>query len=246
MRITIELRRPARRTAALLLAVLTLAIPGVALASHQYSDVPANHPFHAEIGAIAGAGITGGFSDGTYRPDNVVTRQAMAAFMERGFGRVALAIGSPSITLGLDVAAGSTSAAAVPVRQVTITVPGTSNAFSPKQLVHLEGGVRFYTSMSTTNKGCMCTFYAQIRDMATNAVSVTQFDAFESSYGYPNFYGFDVQALLVVSPGPRTFQLEVGLDDRFDETNATAFGFDTTSSLNATTFPFGATDTTDF
>ena len=131
MRITIELRRPARRSVALLLGLLLLSAPAVVLASHQFPDVPDEHPFHDEIGAIAEAGITAGFGDGGYHPADPVTRQAMAAFMQRGFGRVGLAIGEASMTSFLNVADGDFSTAAVPVRQLTISVPGANNAFSP-------------------------------------------------------------------------------------------------------------------
>ena len=46
MSVIIQLRRPTRRAAALLMAL----------------------PFHGDIGAIADAGITAGFNDRTYRP----------------------------------------------------------------------------------------------------------------------------------------------------------------------------------
>ena len=83
MRITIELRRPARRSIAVLLGLLLVAAPAVVFASHQFSDVPDSHPFHSEIDWLAQKRITTGFNDGTYRPTNAVTRQAMAAFLRR-------------------------------------------------------------------------------------------------------------------------------------------------------------------
>lgn len=75
---------------ALVLAIVIAVLAGAvgAMASH-FPDVDNSHPFHDEIAAIAGAGVTTGFGDGTFRPASNVTRQAMAAFMERGFGRVA-------------------------------------------------------------------------------------------------------------------------------------------------------------
>jgi hypothetical protein len=48
-----------------------------------FSDVPPSHPFFKEIEWLASTGITGGFADGTFRPTNTVTRQAMAAFLYR-------------------------------------------------------------------------------------------------------------------------------------------------------------------
>jgi hypothetical protein len=69
---------------------------GVALAANQsFSDVPPSHPFFKEIEAIKGAGITTGSTECSpamtpaYCPDSLVRRDAMAAFMHRGFSRVA-------------------------------------------------------------------------------------------------------------------------------------------------------------
>jgi len=48
-----------------------------------FTDVPTTHPFFAEIEWMAAESITTGFPDDTYRPEATVTRQAMAAFLER-------------------------------------------------------------------------------------------------------------------------------------------------------------------
>jgi PKD repeat protein len=48
-----------------------------------FSDVPADHPFCADVLWMKGTGISTGFNDGTYRPAIAVTRQAMSAFMYR-------------------------------------------------------------------------------------------------------------------------------------------------------------------
>jgi endo-1,4-beta-xylanase len=48
-----------------------------------FTDVPVSHPFCGEIAAVADAEIVAGFPDGSYRPGNPVTREAMAAFMYR-------------------------------------------------------------------------------------------------------------------------------------------------------------------
>jgi len=54
--------------------------------TEQFSDVPEEHPFFEEVCWLADSGITGGFSDGTFRPGATVTRQAMAAFLHRAAG----------------------------------------------------------------------------------------------------------------------------------------------------------------
>jgi subtilisin family serine protease len=53
--------------------------PGTA----RFPDVPVGSTFFEEIEWLSSAGITGGFSDGTFRPGASVTRQAMAAFLYR-------------------------------------------------------------------------------------------------------------------------------------------------------------------
>jgi alpha-tubulin suppressor-like RCC1 family protein len=45
---------------------------------HEFSDVPASHPYHDAISVLAGEGIVSGFEDGTFRPDASVTRQQFA------------------------------------------------------------------------------------------------------------------------------------------------------------------------
>jgi hypothetical protein len=48
-----------------------------------FSDVPADHPHAAGIGAVAAAEITTGYPDGTFRPENPVNRGQMASFLGR-------------------------------------------------------------------------------------------------------------------------------------------------------------------
>jgi len=51
-----------------------------------FSDVPTTHPFFQEIEALAASGITTGYPDGTFKPNNYVTRQALAAYLARALG----------------------------------------------------------------------------------------------------------------------------------------------------------------
>jgi hypothetical protein len=51
----------------------------------SFSDI-GGHPRRQSIEALAASGITGGFGDGTFRPDNFVTRGQMAAFLARALG----------------------------------------------------------------------------------------------------------------------------------------------------------------
>lgn len=75
------------RVRSILLTVMVtalLAFPmGIALAGHQFSDVPNSNAFHADIDALVDAGITAGCGGGKYCPSANVTREQMAAFMNR-------------------------------------------------------------------------------------------------------------------------------------------------------------------
>lgn len=89
--------RVATMAAIVILASLA-AFGGAAQASHGFSDVDDEHPFHDEIGAIADAGITTGYDDGTFRPGEAVTRQAMAAFLTRASAQAHARTDSVSLT----------------------------------------------------------------------------------------------------------------------------------------------------
>ncbi|HEX6424079.1 MAG TPA: S-layer homology domain-containing protein [Acidimicrobiales bacterium] len=52
-----------------------------------FGDVPTGHPFCGEIAWMAGEGIAAGYSDGTFRPADPISRQAIAAFLFRWTGQ---------------------------------------------------------------------------------------------------------------------------------------------------------------
>jgi hypothetical protein len=52
-------------------------------ATPTFPDVPTDHPFFAEIEWAVEVGLTSGFTDGTFRPANAITRGSMAAFFHR-------------------------------------------------------------------------------------------------------------------------------------------------------------------
>ncbi|MFD1736948.1 NlpC/P60 family protein [Bacillus salitolerans] len=49
----------------------------------QFSDVPTSHPNYDAIQRLAASGITTGFSDGTFRPNDEVTRAQFVVFLYR-------------------------------------------------------------------------------------------------------------------------------------------------------------------
>jgi parallel beta-helix repeat protein len=67
----------------------TLTIAGQTFTVYQavdFNDVPASHLFYMEISKVYARGITIGCGSGNYCPDQVVTREQMAAFILRALG----------------------------------------------------------------------------------------------------------------------------------------------------------------
>ena len=71
----------------------------------SFKDVPRDHPFYKEIEWMRARGITTGWSDGTFRPNAAVNRDAMAAFFYRFAGSPAYS--APAVSPFSDVSAGS-------------------------------------------------------------------------------------------------------------------------------------------
>ena len=71
----------------------------------SFKDVPRDHPFYKEIEWMRARGITTGWSDGTFRPNDAVNRDAMAAFFYRFAGSPAYS--APSMSPFSDVSTGS-------------------------------------------------------------------------------------------------------------------------------------------
>ena len=78
-----RIRRPTRQVVIAATLGAVLALPVGALAGHQFTDVPNSNPYHADIDALADAGVTTGCGGGQFCPTAFVTRQEMAAFMNR-------------------------------------------------------------------------------------------------------------------------------------------------------------------
>jgi S-layer homology domain len=148
VKITIELTRPtwlrrprSRKGLTILLAVLlTLGIPAGVYASDRFTDVPSDSIFHNAINSIAGAGITLGCGGTNYCPSANVTREQMAAFLQRGLGRAA---GGPYGNVGLTATYSDLSVLTIKAGEV----PGGT------VFIKLDGYVASYT---TNVAGCPC------------------------------------------------------------------------------------------
>src|SRR5690606_36863265 len=64
--------------------------------SMPFIDVPSSHQFVQHIAWLKKANITTGYSDGTFRPKENVSREAMAAFLYRMAGRPSVKLPSKS------------------------------------------------------------------------------------------------------------------------------------------------------
>ena len=52
----------------------------------QFSDVPEGHTFYAQVRCLACQGVLGGYNDGTFRPDNLITRGQIAKVIANAAG----------------------------------------------------------------------------------------------------------------------------------------------------------------
>ena len=230
--------RALRRSTGLLLATALITAPAVTLASHIFPDVPTNHPFHDEIATVALAGITAGFQDGGFHPADNVTRQAMAAFMHRGFGRIGTFVGGAPLSSHLQVGANVMTSGYDDVRQASINVPGVPNGELAAQYVYASGRVAFRDGMGSL-KGCPCDFGAFIRNVDTMTDSVWMYDTLPSDTNTSMYYSLTVDGLFVEEPGTTAnYVLYVFLNSRANVAPAVSFALDESSSLTVMSFPF--------
>jgi hypothetical protein len=192
----INIPAPRRRVVAVLALLVALIVPGGALASHIFADVPDSNIFHGDITAISRAGITAGCGGGNFCPDTTLTRAQEAAFLHRGLGRVASDTGS-SITVP--------AATLVTVAETTI-LPGVNASAGPEAngFLLVNGSVTVYEG---NPDDCICSI--SVRVYVNNvAVSGTQYvflpdnTVFESGSAA-------ISIALPISPGVKTVSLRV-------------------------------------
>lgn len=80
---TFEPEQPVTRGQAA--AIINRVLKYNATSLDGFSDVPTNYQFAADIAAIKEAGVIGGFADGTFRPNNYLTKAEMAVIVQRAF-----------------------------------------------------------------------------------------------------------------------------------------------------------------
>ena len=85
----LERRWRRRLVGVVLIGMIVALAPAIAIASHQFTDVPNGHTFHGDIDHIYDARITAGCGGGEFCPEDAVSRGQMSAFLVRTGGRVA-------------------------------------------------------------------------------------------------------------------------------------------------------------
>jgi hypothetical protein len=109
--------------------------------SPTFSDVGVTHPFFDEIEWMVAEGVTGGFSDGTFRPSAAVSRGSMAAFLYRFAGSPAFSPGAPSFT---DVPASHAFFDEIEwLVDVGVTGGFSDNTYRPSTVVSRQGMAAF-------------------------------------------------------------------------------------------------------
>jgi hypothetical protein len=209
---------------------LVVAVP-VAWASHQYTDVPDDNPFHGDIGAIKTAGITSGKTCDppgtfpTYCPGESITREAMAAFVHRGFGRTAWTVGAPD-----------TFAANAGVRDLAVVTINVGGVAGGTAFVKLDGVV---TSSVTDLTGCPCALAAHlVRDGGLPFRNVFLTHTTLGPGGDPGYETGAVTAVVAVPTATtQTFRLQARRDGPLPITGS----LDAYGDLTAITAPFGST-----
>jgi hypothetical protein len=76
----------------------------------RFSDVPTDHRFHEAIESLAAAGIAHGYADGTFRPDEPITRADLAEMLVLLLGLHTQESGTPPPYSDVPVAAGDSTA----------------------------------------------------------------------------------------------------------------------------------------
>ncbi|MEH6943083.1 C40 family peptidase [Bacillus sp. JJ722] len=66
-------------------AIINRVLKHTATTDVSFQDVSSNHTFAKEIAAIKELGIINGFPDGTFRPNDIMTRAQMAAIVKNAF-----------------------------------------------------------------------------------------------------------------------------------------------------------------
>lgn len=131
-----------RLVAALAIGGVLIPVMASSAQAQRFTDVPDGHQFLKEITWLSQSGITNGWSDGTFRPKEEVSREAFAAFLYRDAGRPPVSL--PSKSPFKDVAPGSQFYKEIVwLEQQNITGGWADGTFRPKQSIERNAMAAF-------------------------------------------------------------------------------------------------------
>jgi hypothetical protein len=214
------MRRPSRRRGILAGVVgLTLLVPGLALASHSFVDVPDSNTFHTNIGRVYGARITAGCDATHYCPGDNVTRAQMAAFLNRTGTR-----GDSDSSVGTALSGSLSTLGTVAIKAGDVT-GGTA-------YVKIDAAVQSFT-LSTA--GCACTAFFYIYDSEGEIAGPGYLQVQNAPVSGYSLDGSALTTLVAVPTGvTQTFTVKAYVDT----TTATVNAF---ADVTATYVPFAST-----
>jgi hypothetical protein len=155
-------RRAGAAVAVLTLLTLTVPLASWAGGGSTFTDVSSTHPFVDEIEEVATAGVAQGFPDGTYRPSQPVTRQAMAAFLSRAGSSIAYdEAGSFTLTSESFQSVGA---------DTTIQLPIPFD-FNTNQYIHVQGSVSVYDTTPPDACDPTCVIGVRVYDVLSGESS---------------------------------------------------------------------------
>lgn len=135
-----------KKTLAVVLAFAMILSFG-AISTFAYSDVEASTTTGEAVSILSNLGILSGFEDGTFRPDETVTRAQMASIIVRTLGYDSQAVSSAGSTVFSDVAADHWASGYINVAQAQGIISGYGNGmFGPEDKVTYEQAVKMIVS----------------------------------------------------------------------------------------------------
>ncbi|MEE0867508.1 MAG: S-layer homology domain-containing protein, partial [Clostridia bacterium] len=135
-----------KKTLAVVLAFAMVLSFG-AISTFAYSDVEASTTTGEAVGILSNLGILSGFEDGTFRPEETVTRAQMASIIVRTLGYDSQAVSSAGSTVFSDVAADHWASGYINVAQAQGIISGYGNGmFGPEDKVTYEQAVKMIVS----------------------------------------------------------------------------------------------------
>jgi hypothetical protein len=207
------MRTLVRRGSVLLAAVIlgaAVAFPLAVVANHQFSDVPTADPFHGDIDAIADAGVTAGCGGGKYCPDAFVTREQMAAFLNRlgALGAGKAPVVNAAKLNGLTASSLVRVDGASQVDTIQLEDFPSFTSYLPIDFnTPLDGFALVTASVTVLNNGCTtaCWAFGRIRHTDASINSVLQ----QVSVPDASFATMTITHVFAVAEGFNTFEVQL-------------------------------------